>query len=236
MQWLALILLIPYLYLLLKIYFSLRKIRPYIPPESSDVFVSVIVACRNEEKNLPPLLSDIAAQNYNPDLFEVIIIDDNSTDTTFKIASCFTGIKNLKIINNSGSGKKNAIKTGVEACQGELVITTDADCRVGIGWINTITSFYAGNKPGMIICPVELKGGRGFFQRFQELEFLSLQGVTAGTAAAGNPVMCNGANLSFSKEAYQKYSGNLHDEKVSGDDVFLLHNIKQEKGMENSVA
>jgi poly-beta-1,6-N-acetyl-D-glucosamine synthase len=230
MQWFALILLIPYLYLLLKVYFSLRKIEPYIPTKTSDIFVSVIVACRNEKINLHSLLSGLASQDYNPDFFEVIIIDDNSTDNTFEMAFSFTGIKKLKVIKNPGSGKKKAIKTGVDACAGELVITTDADCRHGISWLKTIAAFYNRNKPGMIICPVEMNGTRGFLQRFQELEFLSLQGVTAGTASAGNPVMCNGANLAFVKEAFQQYSGYLHEEKVSGDDVFLLHNLKRNKG------
>jgi biofilm PGA synthesis N-glycosyltransferase PgaC len=54
--------------------------------------------------------------------------------------------------------------------------------------------------------------------------------VTAGTAERGNPVMCNGANMAFSKESYNKNSGNLHDEIASGDDVFLLHSIKKEPG------
>ncbi len=82
----------------------------------------------------------------------------------------------------------------------------------------------------MIICPVQLEEGRGFFHRFQELEFLSLQGITAGTAVGQDPVMCNGAALAFQKEAYLKHAGSLHDELASGDDVFLLHNIKSDRG------
>jgi poly-beta-1,6-N-acetyl-D-glucosamine synthase len=230
MEWLSLILFIPYIYLLLKIYSSLRKIRPYTPDTLSDIFISVIVACRNEEKNLPSLLSCLAAQDHNQDFFELIIIDDNSVDKTWQTVSGFTGIKNLKTYKNKGAGKKKAIKTGVEECSGELVVTTDADCRPGKEWLRTIASFYSENKPAMIIGPVKMKGSGGFLQRFQELEFLSLQGVTAGTAAAGNPVMCNGANLAFTKEVFNKYSGSLHEEKVSGDDVFLLHSIKEGKG------
>jgi len=230
MEWLSLILLIPYIYLLLKIYFSLRKIRPFTPDNVSNIFVSVIVACRNEERNLPSLLSCLAAQDYNQGHFELIVVDDNSNDATWQTADSFTGIKNLKVIRNKGTGKKKAIKTGVEECSGELVVTTDADCRPAKRWLTTIASFYSGNKPSLIIGPVELKGSGGFLQRFQELEFLSLQGVTAGTAAAGNPVMCNGANLAFTREAFHKHSGNIHEEKVSGDDVFLLHGIKEGKG------
>lgn len=229
MQWIVLILLIPYLFLLLKTYAGLKKIKPFYPQSLPDVSVSVLVACRNEEENIPSLLSDLAAQDYNSDKFEVIIIDDNSSDSTFNIASGDGSIRNLKVIKNSGVGKKSAIKTGIDLCTGELVITTDADCSPGRNWIKTIVSYYSENKPDMIIGPVAIKGSRGFFQRFQELEFMSLQGVTAGTAAIGNPVMCNGANLAFKRESYKNHSLDLHEEKVSGDDIFLLHSLKENK-------
>ena len=84
------------------------------------------------------------------------------------------------------------------------------------------------NRPDLIICPVQIEKQKGFFGRFQELEFLSLQGVTAGTAADNCSTMCNGANLAFTKAAYMRNSGNLHDELNTGDDVFLLHSLKTE--------
>ncbi|MCU0460927.1 MAG: glycosyltransferase [Bacteroidales bacterium] len=223
------ILLLPYLYILIRIYAGLVRIKSFKPQSTPDISVSVIVACRNEEKNITSLLSGIASQDYNPDKLELIIIDDNSTDSTFNIASDYGGIRNLKVIKNPGTGKKIAIKSGIGVGSGELVVTTDADCRPGKNWLKTIVSYYSENKPDMIIGPVALKGDRGFFQRFQELEFLSLQGVTAGTAAIGDPVMCNGANLAYTKEAYKNHSLDLHEDKVSGDDIFLLHNLKENK-------
>jgi len=230
MQWLFLIILIPYIYLIAKIYLSLSKIKPFLPERNPEKFLSVIVACRNEEASIPILLSDFADQNCNPDLFEIIIVSDNSSDSTFETASEFNGIRNLKVLNNSGRGKKQAIRTGVESAKGSFIIVTDADCRVGKNWLKTIASFEAEYEPEMIICPVQIEDGRGFLHRFQELEFLSLQGITAGTAAGQNPVMCNGAGLAFQKEIYLKYTGTLHDELASGDDVFLLHNIKSDRG------
>jgi biofilm PGA synthesis N-glycosyltransferase PgaC len=230
MLWLLLILIIPYIFLLLRIYISLRKIKPQIILPASETFLSVIVACRNEERNLPSLLSGIASQNYNPDKFELIVVDDNSDDSTFEIASEFKGIENIKVLKNSASGKKRAIYEGVKACTGDIVITTDADCRMSRKWLKTISSSWSENRPELIIGPVMLDGGRGFFQRFQELEFISLQCVTAGTAASGDPVMCNGANLAFSRDAYLKSSEDLHPELVSGDDIFLLHSIKKRAG------
>ena len=230
MQWLLLILLIPYLFLLLKIYYSLRKIKPQKNLPASEIFLSVIVACKNEESDLPYLLSDIISQDYNPDKFELIVVDDDSDDSTFETASEFKGIKNIKVLRNSASGKKTAIYEGVKSCTGNIVITTDADCRMSRNWLRTISSYWSENKPDLIIGPVGIDGGRGFFHLFQELEFLSLQGVTAGTAAAGNPVMCNGANLAFTVNAYLKSFEDLHPELVSGDDIFLLHSIKRRSG------
>ena len=230
MQWLLLIVLIPYIYLIVRIHLSLARIKPFHPEVVPGTFVSVIVAFRNEQKNLPILMSYLAIQDYDPELFELIAVNDSSSDSSFESALSFTGIKNLKVINSKGKGKKMALRTGIEAAAGRIIITTDADCRMGIKWLSTIMSFEAEHKPDMIICPVRLEGGRGFFHGFQEIEFLSLQGITAGTAVLGNPVMCNGAALAFRREEYLKHAGNLHDELASGDDVFLLHSMKKDSG------
>jgi len=84
------------------------------------------------------------------------------------------------------------------------------------------------NNPDLIICPVQIKPGKGFFGKFQALEFLSLQGTTAGFASEYEPVMCNGANLAFPLKTYLNHSVNLREELNSGDDVFLLHSLKKE--------
>ncbi len=230
MTWFFILILIPYLYLLFKIYYGLLKIRPYKPSDTTELFVSVIIACRNEEKRLPLLIGDVTSQDYNPEFFELIIVDDNSIDRSFEIAKGYTNIKNLIVLKNKGIGKKKAIRTGVEASSGSLIVTTDADCRMSKKWLKTIVFFYQENNPDMVICPVTLDSRRVFLNWFKELEFMSLQGITAGTAAGGNPVMCNGANLAFRKEVYNRHADNLHDELISGDDVFLLHNIKKESG------
>ncbi len=230
MEWLSLIILIPYLYHIIRIWKALSGIKAFRIGKSPCLFVSVIIACHNEEKDLPCLLADISVQEYNQDLYEVIVVDDNSTDTTAETARSFKGINNLRVISNSGKGKKQAVSTGVEASAGSFAVTTDADCRVGSKWLKTIASFAEEKHPVMTINPVVINAGRGFFNRFQELEFLSLQGITAGTAALGDPVMCNGANLGIAKEVWLRNAGRLHDELVSGEDVFLLHSLKSEDG------
>ena len=228
MYWLPVILILPYFFILLSIYRSLQKIKLFNFSIEPVTFISVVIACRNEQKNLPSLLNNISSQNYPRELFEVIIVDDNSTDRTRKIASGFSGFNNSIAISNSGSGKKQALRTGIKAAKGSLIITTDADCRMGENWMRTIAAFYEKYNPEMIICPVEIESRTGFFGRFQELEFLSLQGVTAGTAYSGDASMCNGANLSFKRESYLNNSDNLYNEIPSGDDIFLLHSFKKD--------
>ncbi len=233
MQWLILILVVPYFILLLRIYFNLRKIKPFEPgsePTGPGIAVTVITACRNEAGSVGNLIDRLLHQDYPSDLTEFIIVDDNSTDDTFSIVSGFSEVKNLKLLRNAGKGKKAAIKTGVDASTGQLIATTDADCLMGPGWLSAIESFYYAFRPDLIICPVALESGPGIAGKFQELEFLSLQGVTAGTAAGRNSTMCNGANLAFTKDTWLRNMKNLRFEIPSGDDIFLLHSLKAEKG------
>ena len=228
MHFIFYIALIPYFVILLII--SRKLIRPliYNPVKSDPIKVTVIIPCRNEENNLPCILNDLSQQNFPQDFLEVIIVDDHSTDRTVDTALSFKDLKGLRIINNRGKGKKSAISTAVEDTASELIITTDADCSVGNNWLSTIVSFYVRYKPSMVICPIRLEGRKGIFYSIQELEFLSLQGITAATALSGSPVMCNGANLAFTRNSWLRNRGNLHPEMESGDDIFLLHSLKRE--------
>jgi len=216
--------------MLLRIWRELGKISPFHPEKRAGNFVSIIVACRNEQENLTDLLNDLKAQDYPENLFEVIIIDDNSTDRTFELASGFKDLKNLTVLKNPGRGKKEAIRTGVGLSLSDLIITTDADCRMGREWLGTISSFYHKKSSDLIVCPVRLEKGKGLISRCMELEYISLQGVTAGTILYGNSTMCNGANLAFRKEIYIENQSKLHPEIASGDDIFLLHAIKKIPG------
>ena len=151
MQWLFLILIIPYIYLLIRIYRNLKTIIPYVTAGSPQIFVTIITACHNEIKNLPALLKKISEQDYSKDLFEVIIIDDNSSDGTYSTVLDYKGIRNLKVLKSPGRGKKLAIRAGINASSGNLIISTDADCRPGKSWIRTIASYFELHDPHMSV-------------------------------------------------------------------------------------
>lgn len=223
----VLILILPYLILLSEIFRNLLKINKSESPGNPGIFISVIVACRNEERNIPVLLKTLYHQDYPTHLFEVLIIDDHSEDNTRQIASNSATGMNLRVISNSGTGKKAAIRTGIDAACGYYILSTDADCFPGKRWIRTFADLFEKKNPDLVIGPVMLSESKGFFGKFQELEFLSLQAVTAGTSAAKKATMCNGANLAFKKDLYLKCCEKLRFDLPTGDDVFLLHSAKQ---------
>jgi poly-beta-1,6-N-acetyl-D-glucosamine synthase len=232
MYWLAVIAVVPYSLILINIWLKLRKLRPFIPQKKSQVFISVVVACRNSETSLRQLLDELNSQDYPADSYEIIIVDDNSSDSTAGIAREYKTTAEKAVVTNNGSGKKQAVRTGIMKSKGELILTTDSDCIPGSSWISTIASFYSSNNnPGMIISPVNVVSENTITGITGQLEFFELQGITAGAALAGRPVMCNGANLAFRRDKYIEHADDLHDEINSGDDIFLLHSFRKDSAI-----
>lgn len=185
--------------------------------------LSVIVPVRNEENTLLILLRSIAAQEYKN--FEVIVVNDDSEDETLWVAEQ-AGMANLKIIDNPGTGKKAAITAGVRASRGTIIVTTDADCTAPPGWLKQIAEHYRDPDVMLAFGPVRMEGDGFFFSVLQGMEFASLVGTGAASAKLGFPTMCNGANLSFRRNAFLNvggYEGNIH--VPTGDDEFLMRKV-----------
>ena len=198
--------------------------------------VSVVVAARNEEKHITKLLESLVRQEYPSHLLEIIVVNDSSTDRTPVAVSEFmeahrervkTG---MRLLLNPFSGKKKAIRLGVTRSAGDLILTTDADCTIGPGWVRAHVAEYLAARPSMVLAPVVQRAGRGFWSRFGVFEFSALQAVTEATALSGHPVMCNAANMSFAREVYLRHAGELRDDLPSGDDIFLLHAVRRVGG------
>jgi cellulose synthase/poly-beta-1,6-N-acetylglucosamine synthase-like glycosyltransferase len=198
--------------------------------------VSVVVAVRNEERHITTLLGSLVKQDYPDDLLEIIIVNDNSTDRTPIAVSEFIRSQNdpdcprMKLIYNPFSGKKRAVRHGIEKASGEVILTTDADCTVGSEWVRRHASWYINGGPDLVLAPVVQRPAAGFWHRFGVFEFSALQAVTEAAASAGYPVMCNAANMSFRREIYIRYSGELREDLPSGDDMFLLEAVMRGGG------
>lgn len=197
---------------------------------TENIKVSVVVSCKNEEKALPCLIKSLTAQSMQN--FELILVNDHSTDRTPEIMSEAVALfQNAICIHAKENGKKRAIAEGIQCASGDLIITTDADCKPERRWIETIVKFQIENPSHLIICPVKLTEKRTFFSRLQQIEFTSLVASGAGAAGAQFPIMCNAANMAFTKTAWLKSQSDMKPEEQSGDDVFLLQSIKKRGGV-----
>ena len=202
--------------------------------KKNDLKVSILIAARNEENNIERLLKSLYNQTFEKDLFEVIIIDDHSKDNTLLIVENFIKENNdinIKIFCAEKEGKKFAISQALHLAHNDLVIVTDADCVLKTTWIESIVNFYKEKKCKMILAPVLLSPAETFFEKIQVLEHLSLIGSTAGSANIGFPVMCNGANMAYEREAALEVEKFRKDFNIpSGDDMFLMEQFIKNYG------
>lgn len=211
------------------IWWHWERIKSEIFPASDRLTFSIIIPVRNEAGNIQKLIEELETQQYPKGSYEVLIVDDNSDDDTMaKAMEAATGCTmTVKVIALSEGlqGKKSAITRGVMESKNEIILTTDGDCSVGANWVEAYASLYEGENPVMITGPVRMTG-RELFQRLQVYEFSALTSIGAASLHSGNAGMCNGANLSYRKEAFQEikgYEGNI--DIPSGDDEFLLQKI-----------
>ena len=194
--------------------------------------VSVVVAARNEEKNIESILRDLVNQTYSRDLYEVIIVNDGSEDSTGDIIDSFVlqypFIKHLRATTENKNGliaKKNALNQGIQTSSGELILTADADCRVRSTWIETMTSYFT-EEVGMVVGFSQLgnpKKHYSIFEQLQAVDFLSLMAAAQGAVNLRCPLAASGQNLAYRRKAFDKVNGYQKiKNRISGDDVLLL--------------
>mgnify|MGYP003630415775 CR=1 FL=1 len=190
---------------------------------------SVVIPFRNEAENLTVLLQSLSEINYPKELFEVILINDSSSDDFEPIIADFKQNKPIPIrvldnVRKSGSPKKDALNVGIDNSKFDWIVTTDADCVVPQEWLKLFNKRILAQKSRFIAAPVGFLDGENYMlSNFQKLDFLSLQGATMGAFNLQRPFMCNGANIAFAKAEFARlkgYEGN--DSIASGDDVFLM--------------
>lgn len=196
---------------------------------------SIIIPVRNEEKYLGALLEAIYAQEYPSEKFEIIVVNDNSTDGTAMILEDFKRRypdsfhhQELELTEDFiGGHKKAAITQAINTSKFDWILCTDGDCLPGKHWLQAFNEkIYYENEVNFISGPVTFFQPKSLFDKILAIEFSSLIGVGAVSMAAGKPTMCNAANMAFRKSVFhaiQGYEGYAH--LPSGDDEFLLQKI-----------
>jgi cellulose synthase/poly-beta-1,6-N-acetylglucosamine synthase-like glycosyltransferase len=193
-----------------------------------NVHVSLVIPVRNEARNVRQLFDAVLSQNYPAGLLEVIFVDDHSEDGTWETISAFTATCSLLKIQlpDEVSGKKAAVAAGIARASGELIVTTDADCRFSAKWISSLVNGYVATNAKFIAAPVKMISGKNFIGIFQSLDFLTLQAITGASVFKKFHTLCNGANIAYTKDAFVDVNGFSGIDTIpSGDDMLLMYKI-----------
>lgn len=193
---------------------------------------SIVIPFRDEANNLPELFRSLSALNYPSELFEILLVNDDSRDNFSLILAAFSKQNptlNLRLLQNvrkTNSPKKDAINTAINVAKFEWIVTTDADCVVPKLWLQLFNQFIEEEKPVFISSPVKFISQNSFLFHFQNLNFISLMGSTIGGFGIDKPFMCNGANLCYQKATFYDVNGFEDNHNIaSGDDIFLMEKM-----------
>ena len=214
-------------------FFRLRRADVSPDPEPWP-FVSVVVPARNEAAGIEACLDSLRACEYPADRYEIIVVDDLSTDgTAARVqarqpvgpsgASPEAPVRLVRMdetSTRSGPHKPAVVAKGVASAEGEVILTTDADCTVPSGWIRSMVRHCTPDTP-FVAGPVAYEHDDRFLPRLQALELMGLVAYGAGTLNLGVPTFCNSANVAYRREVVR-----ARDEAPNGaaqDELLLQH-------------
>ena len=226
-----LILIFIFLFINLLFYVSIRQTFSKKIKQGSEIKISVVCAAKNEEENISGLISALFNQNYDKNLFEVIIVDDDSSDKTYEtISELIKGEENFSVIKAESKpfpGKKGALAIGIDKSSNNFIMITDADCIPEKNWIKTYSGIFSEEYDFVFgvaplfqkALPLE-KGWVGLLSCFENIR----SNILALTAAIiGMPYSAAARNFGFKKSSFEKIKGYSNTlETLSGDDDLLL--------------
>ena len=193
--------------------------------------ISVIVPAKNEAENLPSLFETLEKQTYSN--FEILLVDDRSDDDTAAVMKDFQAKypDRVKIIRNEKTfygknPKQMVLDIGARNASGEILLFTDADCRVPETWVEYMSLPYNDEKTGLVFASVTTKGGKGLLSNFQRFDHLLRYHYTAACAGLKNPTGGFGNNLSIRAEALSDIGGFSDIEFSVTEDAQLIARVR----------
>jgi cellulose synthase/poly-beta-1,6-N-acetylglucosamine synthase-like glycosyltransferase len=230
-----------YFLFLLKIFFGLGKLQIKGDKDLINEFISIIVPFRNEEENIEEVYLSLVNQNYPKDKYEIIFINDSSTDNSKSILKKIANAPNICIYDavdddSSKAHKKRAVTFGIEQSRGEIIVTTDADCIHPNTWLRSLLK-YLDSSTAFISGPVKFDNSENLFEKIQSLEFAGLVITGAGLIGANDPMICNAANIAYRKKVFEEVGGYSNQMEISsGDDEMLMQKIHRDTSYKISFA
>lgn len=196
---------------------------------------SLVVSFRNEKNNLPNLLNSIAELLYPIDKFELILVNDHSTDLSHQEINKLISPYKFKIrlfhLSEIGlKSKKQAVNYGVQKAANAYILSVDADCFLTENLLKAHHQHIKSSKPDMIIGAVSFTREKSLLKLYQYYDFMAIQAMSMSYAVQAKPIACNAAHLCFNKAAFKKinpYADNFNI--ASGDDIFLMEKFKKNR-------
>ena len=205
-------------------------------------FVSVIVAARNEEKNIPGLLECLVHQDYPH--YEIVIVNDRSSDRTRSMIeqyqSRYPDLRRIDVDSSTHDlpPKKHALAQGIEASKGEILVFTDADCLPPPSWVSALVRGFdddiglvAGYSP-YHLRPHSDSSPEPFTSRILQefIQYEEFKGATwsAGSIGLRRGWLCTGRSLAYRRCVYDEVGGfERIKHSVSGDDDLFLQIVRR---------
>ncbi len=224
----AVIIFLVYIIIFLKLNYSTKSVIA-----EDDLMISIVVAAKNEEQNVSNLIIFLTNQQYNKDSYEVIIVDDNSIDGTYLVASnickTYSNFSVIKAENKIYEGKRGALQIGIEKSKYPYILITDADCEPEILWIKSFSDkFQEGTDFVFGIAP--LKQTSDLANKISCFDNLWTHILTFSFAKIELPYSSSARSFGFNKDSFNKIKGYLNTtETLSGDDDLLLREAIKNK-------
>ena len=195
--------------------------------------ISVIIAAKNEEVKLPVLISSLAKLNYPKENFEVIIVDDNSTDETFFIAEelilTFDNFRIVRAVNKRFEGKRGALDYGISLARYGKIVITDADCIPEANWLRRFNENFT-EEYDFIIGVAPFTREQLLINKISCYENFRTTLITIWGVYLGIPFTASARNFGFKRKSFEKLEGYKNTtDTISGDDDLLLREAVKNK-------
>lgn len=188
--------------------------------------VDVLIAARNESQVIQNTLDDLMKQNYPH--FQIILIDDHSTDNTWSIVNDLNHSK-LKVAINQGKGKKEALETALQISEAPILLMTDADVRIGMDWIASMVQKMQATEADLVCGPVtSLTKQDSILNQYYFHEMLGWMVITGAAINGHLHPSGNGANILVKKDQLAFPDPFSKKISASGDDIFLIEKVMKE--------
>jgi len=205
--------------------------RKRFKPNLKDQFATIVVPARNEEKDVADLIECLIAQEYPKDMYEILIVNDRSTDRTEEIikgyAEKYPNVNYITITETNPNlmGKQNALDFGIRAAKGEIILLTDADCIIGKHWVKNMVKMFNSPDVGLVVGKTEIYEPKTFWDRFQVLFHRLNIEIAQVSIMVGKYTSGMGNNLGVSKSAYISIGGYPKLGKSILDDEILVRGV-----------